>query len=99
MKRWEHGEALLLLHRHPGWGAKRVARKLGVSPSTVRRWRTDAGLAPAVSPAHSAPRRSGLRLVCLHVVAAPVGYDESTTDEPVLCQPCGVWRRPLRHRY
>jgi hypothetical protein len=91
----EHVEALRLLRRHPGWGAKRVARRLGVSPSTVRRWRSDAGLAPAVSPAHRGERRRGLRLACLHVVERPADYDERATDRPVFCVACGVERRPL----
>jgi hypothetical protein len=91
----EHLDALALLRRHPGWGAKRVARMLDVSPATVRRWRDDAQLAPAVNPAHRGPRRRGLRLACLHVVTRPDGYDERATDTPVMCHACGVERRPL----
>lgn len=37
-------KAVQLLRRHPGWSDRRIARILGVAPSTVGRWRYAEGL-------------------------------------------------------
>ena len=47
MKLEERRRALELLRAHPGWTDARVARAVDVAPSTVSRWRWEAGLAPA----------------------------------------------------
>jgi len=47
----QHRAALELLRRHPGWSDRHIALELGVSPSTVGRWRWAAGYAPATKRA------------------------------------------------
>lgn len=52
--------AILLLRRHPGWSDRRVAREIGVAPSTVARWRWEDGLAPALKQVGGRRRREQL---------------------------------------
>jgi transposase len=44
MRRRERDQALELLERHPGWSDRRVADAVGVSHTTIGRWRRAAGL-------------------------------------------------------
>jgi transposase len=56
--------ALELLERHPGWSDRRVAREVGVSHTSVDRWRWEEGLAPGTKRlAPGQRRRGGLRVV------------------------------------
>ncbi len=56
MKLEERRRALVHLKRHPGHTDSRIARELGVAPSTVSRWRWEAGLAPAERQDHAKGR-------------------------------------------
>jgi len=56
----ERARAVELLRRHPGWGAPRIARLVGVSVSTVTRWRQEEGLAPALKRVGGRRRRVSL---------------------------------------
>lgn len=68
--------ALQLLRDHPGWSDERVSLELGragdrtsASPSSVRAWRLDAGLAPMTNDVEAwpPPRRVGVMLRCGHL--------------------------------
>lgn len=60
MKLREHREALTLLEQHPGWSDRRIAAMLRVAPSTVGRWRWQAGLAPATKSVRGQRRRASI---------------------------------------
>lgn len=67
MAKWEQREeAIRLLRRHPGWSDRRVARIVGVSHTSVSRWRAEAALAEAVKRVEGRRRRAEL-------VATPLG--------------------------
>ncbi len=68
MKLEERRRALELLRRHPGWTDSRVGRMLGVAPSTVSRWRWEAGLAPAERQDHAKGRTRRKQLVATPLV-------------------------------
>jgi hypothetical protein len=51
------------LLRHPGWGDARIADRLGVSASTVARYRKQYGFAPALKQVGEQRRRARLRPV------------------------------------
>lgn len=73
MSKWAaRKEALALLDRHPGWSDRRVARLLGVSNSTVGRWRREADL----------PRyRKRVRGVRRRTELLPLHADDDATAE------------------
>jgi hypothetical protein len=60
-----HRRLLELVERHPGWGARRLARAVGVSPSTAHRWRVEAGYPPALKRVDNLKRRKPVRVVAL----------------------------------
>jgi DNA-binding IclR family transcriptional regulator len=61
----EHRRLLELVERHPGWGARRLARAVGVSPSTAHRWRVEAGYPPALKRVGTVNRRRRVQVVPL----------------------------------
>jgi hypothetical protein len=56
----ERERAIRLLRRHPGWSDRRVAEIVGVSHTTVSRWRAEAALAPALKRVGARKRRAEL---------------------------------------
>lgn len=68
MSKWAtRKEALALLDRHPGWSDRRVASALGLSNSTVSRWRAEAGLPGYRKRVRDIRRRS--ELLAIHTDA------------------------------
>jgi predicted transcriptional regulator len=59
----ERRVAVDLLERHPGWSDHRVADEVGVSHTSVSRWRWEHGLAPQVRRLAGQRRRRRLRVV------------------------------------
>jgi hypothetical protein len=73
------GQAVELLEQHPGWSDREVARRVGVSPTTIGTWRREESLAPRLKSVGSRPRRGRIRIVPLAAVIVGAQRTGSTT--------------------